>query len=280
MGSVFSEKKPQEKEKMNENLPKTSQENINIDNNPLINSTIQENEKIQESQNNMNAENDLLFNSIIQENENFNNIIFDDNPIMKEKNIKENDSLMNKKRKRDNELNCLNLGCQFSFSQINNSQNIIEENEQNEQEKEKEKVLKDIEEEKKKLNELLSQCKNFYRKIKVEIDEKLVKGNKIKDKNVLKKSIRKIIETSIIQDKNKDKYETLYNSLKPDIRKSFREKFLKVEEMLNEETYIKSENKKNEYNNNENMNNTKPTDTVEPNENNTNSNEINSPKKK
>ena len=75
-----------------------------------------------------------------------------------------------------------------------------------------------------------------------------------------------MLENSIIQDKNIDKYESIYNSLKPDIQTSFREHLQKVEEMLNAETVIKTEIINNENKNNENMNNTKQTDTVEPNE--------------
>ena len=117
--------------------------------------------------------------------------------------------------------------------------------------------------------------KNIYQKIKVEIDEKLIKDKKIKDKIDLKKSIRIMLENSIIQDKNIDKYESIYNSLKPDIQTSFREHLQKVEEMLNAETVIKTEIINNENKNNENMNNTKQTDTVEPNEKNQKSNDMN-----
>ena len=318
MGSLFSNKKPQQQEKNNENSQNIPQEEINTENNPLFNPIIEEfqndinteknflfnskmlkNENNEESLNNINLENNPLidstiqYNEIIPDHENLNNIIFHDNSLLNEESNKENknDSFMSKKRYRDNEINYPNNEHQFSFSKNNNTTDIIEQNKQNLQneqnvqnvqneqnqqnQQKKDNELKEIEEERKKLNELLMQLKNIYQKIKVEIDEKLIKDKKIKDKIDLKKSIRIMLENSIIQDKNIDKYESIYNSLKPDIQTSFREHLQKVEEMLNAETVIKTEIINNENKNNENMNNTKQTDTVEPNEKNQKSNDMN-----
>ena len=56
MGSLFSNKKPQQQEKNNENSQNIPQEEINTENNPLFNPIIEE------FQNDINTEKNFLFN--------------------------------------------------------------------------------------------------------------------------------------------------------------------------------------------------------------------------
>ena len=193
--------KNQNEEEMNENLGNIPQENINTEINRFTDS---KNKKIE----------DFL------ENENSAKINFKNNVLTKS--IKEEDySFINKKRIRDNKSDNLNNICDFSFGEANNSQIRIE---QKEEEEEEGIILKEIEKEKQKLNELLMKLESVRNKFKIEVDKTFKDIKKKMDKKELKNEIRKIIQNSIRQDDDIKKYETLYNSLNPKSQTTIRDK--------------------------------------------------------
>ena len=252
MGVIFT--KNQNEEEMNENLENIPQENINTENNLLIDS---KNKNIQD----------------FFENEDYDEINFKNNILAKS--IKEEDySFINKKRKRDNKSDNLNNICNFSFGETNNSQIRIEQKDGEEEEI----ILREIEEEKQKLNKLLIKLERFRNLSKKEIDKTVKDVNKKMDKNELKKGIRKIIETSIRQDNDIKKFETIFSSLNPKIQTAFRNKLKKIEEILNKEAYIKTQTSKDE--NNKTFGAIKPPEIVELKERNSNLNKIKSEENK
>jgi hypothetical protein len=110
-------------------------------------------------------------------------------------------------------------------------------------------------------------------KFKIEVDKTFKNISKKLNKNELKNEIRKIIQTSIRQDNDIKKYETLYNSLNPNSQTTIKAKIKTIEEVLNEETYLKTQILENENNKNKKIDANKPTDVVVVKDNNINLNE-------
>ena len=248
MGPIYS--RNQNQEEMNENFENSPQENITTENYKLISS---KNKTIQD----------------FPENENYAKKNFiEDTPTQS---FTEKDcSFINKKRIRDRQSVNLNEIYASSFLKQINSQNKIEQKEQKEEE---EIILREIEEEKQKLNELLMKLESIRNKFKIEVDKTFKNISKKLNKNELKNEIRKIIQTSIRQDNDIKKYETLYNSLNPNSQTTIKAKIKTIEEVLNEETYLKTQILENENNKNKKIDTNKPTDVAVVKENNINLNE-------
>ena len=210
-----------------------------------INQDIQNTQNIQEGNNNnentpehnlttQNNEQHSNFQSIEKEHENnnLNNI-----SLNMEKNDKidevDDSVLLSKKRIREDEY-YPNESNNFSFKKNNNSQNIVTENE-------KEEVMKQIEEEKAKLNELLKKLESYKKIVANEIDRTIING---KENNIninmnrqdLQKTIRNIMETSIKQNEDIKQIECIYKSLNPNSQITLQKRLEKIEEKLNEET--------------------------------------------
>ena len=210
MSGIFSDF--EEKEKMIENHVKSPQESINAESYRLIYS-----------------KHKTILNC--SDNEYYNKFNFENNDPIYDESIRDStSSFMNKKRKRNNP--------PVNSNNSNNVQNITEQKNLKEIE---ENILKEIEEENKKLNNLLIELNGIRNKIMIEEDEKdkTCKVTLNMDKNELKKGIIKL-------DNDIKNYLTIYNSLNPDIQAVLRDKFKKLEEFLNGATYIKTQLLENE----------------------------------
>ena len=210
-----------------------------------INQDIQNTQNIQEGNNNnentpehnlttQNNEQHSNFQSIEKEHENnnLNNI-----SLNMEKNDKidevDDSVLLSKKRIREDEY-YPNESNNFSFKKNNNSQNIVIENG-------KEEVMKQIEEEEVKLNELLKKLESYKKIVANEIDRTIINGqeNNINinmNRQDIQKTIRNIMETSIKQNDDIKQIECIYKSLNPDSQITLQKRLEKIEEKLNEET--------------------------------------------
>ena len=211
-----------EKKEINQDIQNIQEGNNNNENTPEHNLIIQNNEQHSN------------FQSIEKEHENnnLNNI-----SLNMEKNDKideEDDSvLLSKKRIREDNY-YPNESNNFSFKKNNNSQNIVTENE-------KEEVIKQIEEEEAKLNELLKKLESYKKIVANEIDRTIING---KENNIninmnrqdLQKTIRNIMETSIKQNEDIKQIECIYKSLNPNSQITLQKRLEKIEEKLNEET--------------------------------------------
>ena len=218
---IFSSNKEKNKE-INQDIQNIQEGNNNNENTPEHNLTTQNNEQYSN------------FQSIEKEHENnnLNNI-----SLNMEKNDKidevDDSVLLSKKRIREDEY-YPNESNNFSFKKNNNSQNIVIENE-------KEEVMKQIEEEKAKLNELLKKLESYKKIVANEIDRTIINGqeNNINinmNRQDLQKTIRNIMETSIKQNDDIKQIECIYKSLNPDSQITLQKRLEKIEEKLNEET--------------------------------------------
>ena len=211
-----------EKKEINQDIQNIQEGNNNNENTPEHNLTTQNNEQHSN------------FQSIEKEHENnnLNNI-----SLNMEKNDKidevDDSVLLSKKRIREDEY-YPNESNNFSFKKNNNSQNIVTENE-------KEEVMKQIEEEKAKLNELLKKLESYKKIVANEIDRTIINGqeNNINinmNRQDLQKTIRNIMETSIKQNEDIKQIECIYKSLNPNSQITLQKRLEKIEEKLNEET--------------------------------------------
>ena len=218
---IFSSNKEKNKE-INQDIQNIQEGNNNNENTPEHNLTTQNNEQHSN------------FQSIEKEHENnnLNNI-----SLNMEKNDKidevDDSVLLSKKRIREDEY-YPNESNNFSFKKNNNSQNIVTENE-------KEEVMKQIEEEKAKLNELLKKLESYKKIVANEIDRTIINGqeNNINinmNRQDLQKTIRNIMETSIKQNEDIKQIECIYKSLNPNSQITLQKRLEKIEEKLNEET--------------------------------------------
>ena len=218
---ILSSNKEKNKE-INQDIQNIQEGNNNNENTPEHNLTTQNNEQHSN------------FQSIEKEHENnnLNNI-----SLNMEKNDKidevDDSVLLSKKRIREDEY-YPNESNNFSFKKNNNSQNIVTENE-------KEEVMKQIEEEKAKLNELLKKLESYKKIVANEIDRTIINGqeNNINinmNRQDLQKTIRNIMETSIKQNEDIKQIECIYKSLNPNSQITLQKRLEKIEEKLNEET--------------------------------------------
>ena len=204
---------------------------------PETNQVIQNNPE--ENQNNQHNENSLELNLNPQNNENVQNIDFQN----KEKDYENNGvNIISSNTKKTGKL-----------SKVNDSVFI---NKKRLREKKNKDVIKQIEEEEAKLNELLKKLENYKKIFLEEIDKKIIKeeenyvnNNFNMSKQDLKKTIRKIMEISLKQNEHTDKIEDIYKDLSPESQTTLQNKFKTLEEKLNEETYLKTiyPNNKNIY---------------------------------
>ena len=233
---IFSSNKEKNKE-INQDIQNIQEGNNNNENTPEHNLTTQNNEQHSN------------FQSIEKEHENnnLNNI-----SLNMEKNDKINEVddsvLLSKKRIREDNY-YPNESNNFSFKKNNNSQNIVIENE-------KEEVMKQIEEEKAKLNELLKKLESYKKIVANEIDRTIINGqeNNINinmNRQDIQKTIRNIMETSIKQNEDIKQIECIYKSLNPNSQITLQKRLEKIEEKLNDDTYLKTQiikNKKTDIN--------------------------------
>ncbi len=234
---IFSEKKEKNKIKeINQNIQNTQERNKNNDITPEHNLTNQNSEQHSDFQSNEKA----------HENNNLNNISLN---MEENDQIEDNDSkLLGSKRIREDKYYPNNSN-NFSFKKNNNSQNNFTETGNKD-------VMKQIEEEEAKLNELLKKLESYKKIVANEIDRRIINGqenniNNNMSRQDLQKTIRNIMETSIRQNEDVKQIECIYKSLNPNSQTTLKSRLEKIEEKLNEDTYLKTKiikNKKTDIN--------------------------------
>ncbi len=231
MGGEGNNVKKPETNKVIQNNPEKNQNNQHNENPPEINLN---------SQNNENEQN-VDFQNEEKDYENNDRNIISSSIKKTGKFVKENDSmLINKKRLRDDKYDPNNPNFD-SFNINNNPENSVMENEN-------EDVIKQIEEEKSKLNELLKKLESYKKLFVKEINKKIIKeeGNYVNNnfnmsKQDLKKTIRNIMEASIKENEHTNKIEDIYKDLSPASQTTLQNQFNNLEKKLNEETYLKTQ---------------------------------------
>ena len=234
---IFSGKKEKNKIKeINQNIQNTQERNKNNDITPEHNLTTQNSEQHSDFQSNEKA----------HENNNLNNISLN---MEENDQIEDNDSkLLGSKRIREDKYYPNNSN-NFSFKKNNNSQNNFTETGNKD-------VMKQIEEEEAKLNELLKKLESYKKIVANEIDRRIINGqenniNNNMSRQDLQKTIRNIMETSIKQNEDIKQIECIYKSLNPNSQTTLKSRLEKIEEKLNEDTYLKTKiikNKKTDIN--------------------------------
>ena len=234
---IFSGKKEKNKIKeINQNIQNTQERNKNNDITPEYNLTTQNSEQHSDFQSNEKA----------HENNNLNNISLN---MEENDQIEDNDSkLLGSKRIREDKYYPNNSN-NFSFKKNNNSQNNFTETGNKD-------VMKQIEEEEAKLNELLKKLESYKKIVANEIDRRIINGqenniNNNMSRQDLQKTIRNIMETSIKQNEDIKQIECIYKSLNPNSQATLKSRLEKIEEKLNEDTYLKTKiikNKKTDIN--------------------------------
>ena len=234
---IFSGKKEKDKIKeINQDIQNTQEGNKKNENTPEHNLTTQNNEQHSDFQSNEKA----------HENNNLNNISLN---MEENDQIEDNDSkLLGSKRIREDKYYPNNSN-NFSFKKNNNSQNNFTETGNKD-------VMKQIEEEEAKLNELLKKLESYKKIVANEIDRRIINGqenniNNNMSRQDLQKTIRNIMETSIKQNEDIKQIECIYKSLNPNSQTTLKSRLEKIEEKLNEDTYLKTKiikNKKTDIN--------------------------------
>ena len=210
---------------INQNIQNTQERNKNNDITPEHNLTTQNSEQHSDFQSNEKA----------HENNNLNNISLN---MEENDQIEDNDSkLLGSKRIREDKYYPNNSN-NFSFKKNNNSQNNFTENGNKD-------VMKQIEEEEAKLNELLKKLESYKKIVANEIDRRIINGqenniNNNMSRQDLQKTIRNIMETSIRQNEDVKQIECIYKSLNPNSQTTLKSRLEKIEEKLNEDTYLKT----------------------------------------
>ena len=236
MEKIFVKNEKDKIKEINQNIQNTQKKNKNNDITPEHNLTTQNSEQHSDFQSNEKA----------HENNDLNDVSLN---MEENDQIEDNDSkLLGSKRIREDKYYPNNSN-NFSFKKNNNSQNNFTETGNKD-------VMKQIEEEKSKLNELLKKLESYKKIVANEIDRRIINGqenniNNNMSRQDLQKTIRNIMETSIRQNEDVKQIECIYKSLNPNSQTTLKSRLEKIEEKLNEDTYLKTKiikNKKTDIN--------------------------------